>query len=58
MPAGSAPYAHRELLDLLRVPSGIGWPGTDADWHPPADLADEVARELVSQPDAGPRRGA
>lgn len=48
-----APYAHRELLDLLRVPAGVGWPGTDADWHTPADLARDAARELVSRPDTG-----
>ncbi|MDN5857874.1 MAG: hypothetical protein L0H84_04555, partial [Pseudonocardia sp.] len=33
------PYAHRELLDLLKVPAGIGWTGTEADWRAPADLA-------------------
>ena len=43
-----APYAHRELLDLLRVPAGVGWPGTEADWHDPAELATSI----VSAPDA------
>jgi uncharacterized protein (TIGR02680 family) len=45
-----APYAHRELLDLLRVPAGVGWPGTEADWRAPAELA--AAAALVSTPDS------
>lgn len=43
-----APYAHRELLDLLRVPAGVGWPGTEADWQDPAGLATTA----VSTPDS------
>lgn len=46
-----APYAHRELLDLLRVPSDIGWPAADTDWREPAELAATAARELATQPD-------
>jgi uncharacterized protein (TIGR02680 family) len=48
-----APYAHRELLDLLRVPADVGWPGTAADWYAPAELAAEAARALAARPDTG-----
>ncbi|MDJ0345971.1 TIGR02680 family protein [Streptomyces sp. H10-C2] len=27
-----APYAQRELLDVLKCPPGLGWPGQEADW--------------------------
>ncbi|GAA2007238.1 TIGR02680 family protein [Catenulispora subtropica] len=27
-----APYAQRELLDLLRCPPGLAWPAQEADW--------------------------
>jgi uncharacterized protein (TIGR02680 family) len=47
-----APYAHRELLDLLRVPAGVGWPGTEADWHDPAGLAAAATTELAAAPDS------
>lgn len=33
-----APYAHREILDLLRVPVGSVWPGAQEDWREPAEL--------------------
>ncbi|MEU8521114.1 TIGR02680 family protein [Streptomyces sp. NPDC048577] len=29
---GLAPYAARELLDLLRCPPGLAWPAQEADW--------------------------
>ncbi|MCP3820256.1 TIGR02680 family protein [Streptomyces sp. A3M-1-3] len=29
---GLAPYASRELLDILRCPSGLAWPAQEADW--------------------------
>ncbi|MCY0924125.1 TIGR02680 family protein [Streptomyces sp. H27-G5] len=29
---GVAAYAARELLDLLRCPSGLAWPAQEADW--------------------------
>ncbi|MBT2446712.1 TIGR02680 family protein [Streptomyces sp. ISL-43] len=29
---GLAPYAARELLDLLRCPHGLAWPAQEADW--------------------------
>ncbi|WP_103534529.1 SbcC/MukB-like Walker B domain-containing protein, partial [Streptomyces sp. SM11] len=29
---GLAPYAARELLDILRCPSGLAWPAQEADW--------------------------
>ncbi|MFC4856689.1 TIGR02680 family protein [Actinophytocola glycyrrhizae] len=47
-----APYAHRELLDLLRVPAGVGWPGTETAWQDPAGLAAAAAAALVSTPDS------
>jgi uncharacterized protein (TIGR02680 family) len=47
-----APYAHRELLDLLRVPAGVGWPGAGEDWRDPAELAATAAGELAERPDA------
>ncbi|MGP3935376.1 TIGR02680 family protein [Nonomuraea sp. KM88] len=28
-----APYARRELLDVLRCPPGLGWPAQEADWQ-------------------------
>ncbi|MFG2681807.1 TIGR02680 family protein [Streptomyces sp. NPDC048392] len=37
------PYAARELLDILRCPPGLAWPGQEADWTgealPPAVAA-------------------
>ncbi|MFJ9541811.1 TIGR02680 family protein [Streptomyces sp. NPDC101225] len=37
------PYAARELLDILRCPPGLAWPGQEADWAgetlPPAVAA-------------------
>ncbi len=42
-----APYAHRELLDLLRVPAGHGWPATTEEWETPERLA-ELAREVLT----------
>jgi uncharacterized protein (TIGR02680 family) len=47
-----APYAHREILDLLRVPSGPAWPAAAADWKDAAPLADLARRELDADPDA------
>ncbi|MFD1662899.1 TIGR02680 family protein [Streptomyces caeni] len=29
---GLAPYAARELLDILRCPPGLAWPAQEADW--------------------------
>ncbi|MFC9078580.1 TIGR02680 family protein [Streptomyces sp. NPDC057062] len=29
---GLAPYAARELLDILRCPPGLSWPAQEADW--------------------------
>ncbi|MER7694510.1 TIGR02680 family protein [Streptomyces sp. NPDC097610] len=29
---GLRPYAARELLDILRCPSGLAWPAQEADW--------------------------
>ena len=29
---GLAPFAARELLDILRCPPGLGWPAQEADW--------------------------
>ncbi|MFE9608854.1 TIGR02680 family protein [Streptomyces sp. NPDC006012] len=29
---GLAPYAARELLDILRCPPGLNWPAQEADW--------------------------
>ncbi|MCW2875250.1 SbcC/MukB-like Walker B domain-containing protein, partial [Actinacidiphila oryziradicis] len=29
---GLAPYAQRELLDVLKCPPGLVWPGQEADW--------------------------
>ncbi|MDT9689571.1 TIGR02680 family protein [Streptomyces sp. P9(2023)] len=29
---GLAPYAARELIDILRCPSGLAWPAQEADW--------------------------
>ncbi|HEV2635904.1 MAG TPA: TIGR02680 family protein [Actinocrinis sp.] len=29
---GLAPYAQRELLDLLKCPPGLAWPAQEADW--------------------------
>jgi uncharacterized protein (TIGR02680 family) len=29
---GLAPFAARELLDVLNCPPGLAWPATDADW--------------------------
>ncbi|MGH3908378.1 MAG: SbcC/MukB-like Walker B domain-containing protein, partial [Pseudonocardiaceae bacterium] len=48
-----APYAHREILDLLRVPTGPAWPGAAEDWPDPAELAAEAERTLARSPDAG-----
>jgi uncharacterized protein (TIGR02680 family) len=40
---GLRPYAARELLDILRCPSGLAWPAQEADWTggelPPAAVA-------------------
>lgn len=31
-----APYAHREIMDLLRLPAGPAWPAAAQDWRDPA----------------------
>lgn len=48
-----APYAHREILDLLRVPAGPAWPGAAEDWPDPTKLAEEAEQTLALDPDAG-----
>lgn len=40
---GIAPYAARELLDILRCPPGIGWPAQESDWAGPELPAAAVA---------------
>jgi uncharacterized protein (TIGR02680 family) len=47
-----APYAHREILDLLRVPAGPAWPGSTQDWRPPVDLVAEAEQKLTDEPHA------
>ncbi|WP_207926024.1 SbcC/MukB-like Walker B domain-containing protein [Actinocrispum wychmicini] len=42
-----APYAHREILDLLRVPAGPAWPTAAEDWPPPAELVEEAERRIL-----------
>jgi uncharacterized protein (TIGR02680 family) len=37
-----APYAQRELLDLLKCPPGLAWPAQEADW-----AADELPVAVV-----------
>ncbi|MGW1162684.1 TIGR02680 family protein [Streptomyces sp. NPDC002519] len=40
---GLAPYATRELLDILRCPPGLNWPAQEADWAGPELPAAAVA---------------
>jgi uncharacterized protein (TIGR02680 family) len=47
-----APYAHREILDLLRVPTGPVWPGSTQDWLPPVDIVAEAEPTLTDEPNA------
>ncbi|HEV2342726.1 MAG TPA: TIGR02680 family protein [Actinocrinis sp.] len=37
-----APYAQRELLDLLKCPAGLAWPAQEADWAAPDSLPPAV----------------
>lgn len=47
-----APYAHREILELLRVPAGLGWPTAAEDWPNPAEQAAQVRQALTKDPAA------
>ena len=47
-----APYARRELLDLLHVPPGSVWPATEQEWPDPATLTADAHRRLADDPDA------
>jgi len=39
---GLAPYAARELLDVLKCPPGLAWPAQEADW-----AADDLPRPVI-----------
>ena len=47
-----APYAHREIMDLLRLPQGVAWPGAEQDWRDPADLC-AIAEQTLAEDPAG-----
>ncbi|MFI6675999.1 TIGR02680 family protein [Kribbella sp. NPDC050470] len=47
-----APYAHRELLDILRVPADHGWPATTEEWETPERLAAQTRAMLAADPAA------
>ncbi|WP_291410702.1 TIGR02680 family protein [Actinophytocola sp.] len=47
-----APYAHREITDLLRLPVGVAWPGAEQDWRDPAELC-AVAEQALAEDPAG-----
>lgn len=47
-----APYAHREIMDLLRLPAGPAWPAAAQDWRDPAELCAEAERALAEDPAA------
>ena len=55
---GLAPFAARELLDVLNCPPGLAWPATEADWQqaglPGAVL--EVYEAILASPGTSPRR--
>ena len=45
-----APYAHREIMDLLRLPPGASWPGAEQDWRDPAELCALAEQALAEDP--------
>ncbi len=56
---GLAPYAARELLDILRCPPGLSWPAQEADWAgqelPAAAVAVHEAIQAATRDLAPPR---
>lgn len=47
-----APYARRDILDVLNVSEGLSWPASTQEWHAPDELVEDLRSRLDSDDQA------